>query len=219
MSGPVLDLSVYLVADVAQCRRAGVSVADVTGEAVAGGATTVQLRAKDLPAGEFADLAVTVAARIPDRVPFIINDRIDVFLALRARGVAVDGVHVGQRDLDVSDVRRLIGDDAIVGLSTATRDEVAAAAGSTAVDYLGIGAVRETRSKADAPSGRGVDGVSLLARAASHPAVAIGGVVAEDLPDLRAGGLAGAAVVSWICCATDPRAAAAQLRRAWDSGA
>ncbi len=104
----------------------------------------------------------------------------------------------------------------MLGLSARTPAQLAAAEQSTAgVDYVGIGAVHETTSKADAPPPLGVAGVVELARSCALPTVAIGGIGPADLPALRTGGLTGAAVVSWICAASDPRRAAAELARAW----
>ncbi|MDR0417358.1 MAG: thiamine phosphate synthase [Propionibacteriaceae bacterium] len=214
------DWSVYLVTDSGQCRAAGRGVVETVAAAVRGGVSAVQLRDKDLDAEAFTDLAVATAAVLPATVPLIVNDRVDVFLAARARGAAVAGVHVGQDDLSVEAVRRLVGPTAVIGLSAATPAELAAAASSAArVGYVGLGAVRATRSKADAPPSLGVDGAVRRAAGCPLPVVAIGGIGPDDLPALRAGGLAGAAVVSWVCAAADPERAAAVLRRAWDGSA
>lgn len=211
-----LDLSVYLVTDEQICRSAGRSVVDVVSAAVAGGVTTVQVRAKHTDGGPFLRQVTDIAQVLPPEVTLLVNDRVDVYLAARASGVRVHGVHVGQTDLPVAAVRALVGDDAVIGLSASTIAEIAAAEQSPArVDYVGIGVVHDTSTKQDAPAALGVDGVAQLARATSLPAVAIGGVHHNDLPGLRAGGLAGAAVVSAICAASDPQQASAQLREAW----
>lgn len=210
------DLSIYLVTDAAQACSRGRALVDTVRAAVAGGVTAVQIRDKHADARDVLELAAAIAADLPPRVALFINDRVDVFLAARLEGIRVTGVHVGQRDLPVAAVRAMIGAEAVLGLTANTPDAVQAAAASAArVDYLGIGTVRATRSKADAPAALGIAGIGRLARATSLPAVAIGGIVAADLPALRAAGLAGAAVVSWICAADDPRAAAAQLAAAW----
>lgn len=213
-----LDLAVYLVTDSDQCTAAGRTVPDTVARAVAGGVTIVQIRAKDLAARAFVDLAVAVAEIVPAHVPVLVNDRVDVYLAARARGAALAGVHLGQDDLRAPDARALIGSDAVLGLSAATPEELAEAdALGDLVDYVGIGAVHDTTSKRDAPAGIGVAEVGRLARSVTLPAVAIGGVRPSDLAALRAGGLDGAAVVSWICAAADPEAAAAELRGAWEA--
>ncbi|KAB1660271.1 thiamine phosphate synthase [Pseudoclavibacter chungangensis] len=215
-----IDLAVYLVTDPDQCAAAGRTVPDTVALAVAGGVTSVQVRAKDLAARAFVDLAVAVAAAVPAHVPVLVNDRVDVFLAARARGAALAGVHLGQDDLHPRDARALIGPDAVLGLSAATPAELAEATSLGAlVDYVGIGAVRDTASKRDAPAGIGVEEVARLARGTSLPAVAIGGIRPGDVAELRAGGLDGVAVVSWICAAADPRAAAEELRRVWEAAA
>jgi thiamine-phosphate diphosphorylase len=213
-AGP--DLSVYLVTDSGQAARAGRTLVETVAAAVAGGVTTVQLREKTAPARHQVELLEALSAALPEHVTLLVNDRVDVYLAARDRGVRLHGVHVGQSDLHVDDVRRLIGPDAVLGLSAATEAQLAAAEGSAArVDYVGIGALRETASKADAPAPLGAERLGRLAASTRLPAVAIGGVVAEDLPGLRAAGLDGAAVVSWICAAADPRRAAAELAEAW----
>lgn len=214
----MIDLSLYLVTDADQCHARGRSVLDTVALAVAGGVTCVQLRAKDADARAFLAEVLDVAHAVGHRVPVIVNDRVDVFLAARAMGAPVAGVHVGQSDLPADLVRRLIGPDATLGLSAASPEEIAAAAADpAAIDYIGIGAVHATATKPDAPPALGVAGTAALARTTTLPAVAIGGITASDLPELAAGGLAGAAVVSAICCADDPRQAAAELAAAWAS--
>ncbi len=215
----IADLSVYLVTDPAQCAARGRTVAETVAQAVAGGVTAVQVREKHASGGEFLRTVLDVAEVLPEHVALMVNDRVDVFLAARASGARVTGVHVGQSDLPATAVRQLIGDDAVLGLSAATAHELHAAATSTArVDHVGIGALHATRTKADAPEPLGRDGFAALARLSALPAVAIGGVTPADLPHLRAAGAAGAAVVSGICAADDPRAAARSYADAWSSG-
>ncbi len=212
-----LDLSVYLVADADTCNRIGADLPSIVAASVAGGATCVQLRAKDAPGGAFVDLACEVARVLPAHVPLLINDRVDVALAVRARGLPCAGVHVGQSDISVEDARALLGPDAIIGLSASTPEQLAAAVASPArVDCVGIGPLHSTRTKLDAPDGLGHEAVARLAAACPLPAVAIGGVTPEDMPLLRAGGLQGGAVVSYICCAEDPEAATRALVTAWE---
>ncbi|QKV96483.1 thiamine phosphate synthase [Streptomyces sp. NA02950] len=211
-----VDLSVYLVTDTAQCAAHGRSVAETVARAVAGGVTAVQVREKDADGRDFLHTVLEVAAVLPEPVALIVNDRVDVFLAARAAGARVTGVHVGQSDLPASAVRELIGGEAVLGLSAGTPGEVRAAAEDTArVDHVGIGALHSTRTKADAPPALGHDGFARLVRLSPLPAVAIGGVTPADLPRLRAAGAAGAAVVSGVCAAEDPRSAAAAYAHAW----
>ncbi|MEU1543790.1 thiamine phosphate synthase [Actinacidiphila glaucinigra] len=213
------DLSVYLVTDAAQCEARGRSVAETVAQAVAGGVTAVQIREKHTGGGDFLRTVKEVAAVLPEHVALIVNDRVDVFLAARAAGIRVSGVHVGQSDLPPTAVRELIGPHAVLGLSAATPEELRAAARDPAgVHHVGIGALHATRTKADAPPSLGHDGFARLARLArlsGLPAVAIGGVNPGDLPRLREAGAAGAAVVSGICAAEDPGAAARAYAEAW----
>ncbi|WP_062071102.1 thiamine phosphate synthase [Demequina sediminicola] len=211
-----IDLSIYLVTDVSQSAGCGRDIVTTVREAVAGGATAVQIRHKDADARSLMGLTRSVAEAVPEHVAVIVNDRVDVAHAARAAGVKVDGVHLGQRDLPVADARRILGDDAIIGLSTSTPDQILAAAD---VDYLGIGAVRPTTSKVNPPPPLGIERACELARHCAVPAVAIGGVRADDVAELRRGGFAGAAVVSWICASPDPRAAAAMLSQVWEAAA
>jgi thiamine-phosphate diphosphorylase len=203
-----LDLSVYLVTDPVP------RLADLVAEAVAGGVTAVQLRDKHAGPREFLAALSAVAEVLPPAVPLIVNDRVDVFLAARVTGIPVAGLHLGQDDLPVPVVRTLVGPQAVLGLSAATRGELAEADASGA-DYVGIGALHPTGTKTDAPPALGLDGFAALVATTRLPAVAIGGVTAADLPHLRAAGAAGAAVVSAICAAADHRAAARELANAW----
>ena len=211
-----VDLSLYLVTDASQAKRAGTDILTVVRAAVAGGVTAVQVREKDAPARAFLDTVLNIAAVLPDSVALIVNDRVDVYLAARAMAARVDGVHVGQSDLPVAAVRALVGPDACIGVSASTPDQLRASSGA---DYVGIGAVHETRTKRDAPPALGLDGFARLCAASPLPAVAIGGISAVDLPTLRAAGAVGAAVVSAICAADDPEAAARELRAAWEGTA
>ncbi|WP_062077484.1 thiamine phosphate synthase [Demequina globuliformis] len=213
-----LDLSVYLVTDVAQSAGCGRDIVTTVREAVDGGVTTVQIRRKDAPARAMLGLTRSVADALPDHVALVINDRVDVALAARRSGIRVDGVHLGQQDIPVAIARTLLGDDCVIGVSASTEAQIAAA-GADGADYIGIGAVRATQSKVDAPPPLGIARACELARLCTVPAVAIGGVRADDVGDLRRGGFAGAAVVSWICAAPDPRAAASMLSRVWEAAA
>ncbi|UNX54571.1 thiamine phosphate synthase [Georgenia sp. TF02-10] len=214
------DLSLYLVTDSRLAAAAGHDVVELVRAAVDGGVTAVQVREKDAPARAFLDTVLRVADVVPPPVAILVNDRVDVFLAARAAGAPVAGVHVGQADLPVDAVRAMIGADATLGLSAATDKQLAAAAASPArVDYVGIGALHATATKQDAPAPLGHPELARLVAASGLPAVAIGGVRPADLPAIRAAGAAGAAVVSAICSAPDPAAAARELRVAWEGAA
>lgn len=211
-------LKLYFVTDEALCRSAGRSVVDTVCLAVEGGATCVQLRAKNDSAADFLTHTLEVCNALDGQVPVIINDRVDVFLAARHLGAKVHGVHVGQSDLPVEATRALIGPDAILGLSAASAQEIRRAEDSGVVDYLGIGVLRGTSTKPDAPEALGVEGLHAHAAATTLPTVAIGGIGYEDMADLGATALDGAALVSAICCAADPRMAVRTLVQEWDRG-
>jgi thiamine-phosphate pyrophosphorylase len=211
---------VYLITDSALCGARGVVVVvDTVIQAVEGGVRAVQVRDKSASDAEFYDLVLRVAAAVGQRVPVIVNDRVDVFLAARAAGAAVRGVHVGQSDTPVAAVRRAIGTGGIIGLSASTFRQLAAvdALPPATVDYLGIGAIRPTMTKSDHPEPIGVGRFAELCAATSTPCVAIGGIRSADLPSLRAGGASGVAVVSAIYGTDDPRRSAQRLAEAWCS--
>lgn len=210
------DPTLYLVTDVALCAARG--VVETVRQAVDGGVTCVQVRAKDLSAAECLALVTEVADAVGDRVPVIIDDRVDVYLAARHRGAAVHGVHVGQSDLPVDSVRALVGRDAIVGWTANTVDHLEAAGDLLpgTVNYLGIGVIRATTTKPNHPAPLGIDGFERLRRHTALPCVAIGGINEGDIAALRRAGAAGAAVVSALCAAEDPRAVAVSFRREWD---
>lgn len=207
-------LRVYLVTDERSCNSQNRTVVDTVRQAVEGGVTCVQLRGKSLSARELLAQTVAVAEAVGERVPVLVNDRIDVFLAARASGARVHGIHVGQSDVPPRLARKMIGEEAVLGLSAATPEQLADS-GSTWVDYVGIGPVHNTATKADAPAGRGLAWATELRSSAQVPAVAIGGITGADLEELRVGGFAGAAVVSAICAAKDPRQAASALAKSW----
>ena len=212
---PAPDLTCYLVTDEDLCASAGRTVLDTVVRAVDGGATCVQLRAKDADGGPFLDQVLAVAAAVGERVPIIINDRVDVFLAARALGARVAGVHVGQSDLPAAAVRAIIGDDAYLGLSIGTDEEARIAAREGAADHVGLSVLRATSTKTDTPDALGYDGCERLAALAGMPSCAIGGVTVDDTEALVRAGVDGAAIVSAICCAEDPAAVCAEVVAAW----
>jgi thiamine-phosphate pyrophosphorylase len=201
------DLSTYLVTDPYLCGQRG--VADTVLAAVKGGVTAVQLRDKDAPAHSLYSLATTLLRALEGTdVPLIVNDRLDVALAAGAHGV-----HVGQDDLPVEEARRVAGPDLLVGLSVSTAGELDAANAlpSGTADYLGVGPVFATMTKTDTSEVLGVQGLADLCRRTDMPCVAIGGIHASNVEAVRASGVDGVAVVSEICTAPDPAAAAAAL--------
>ena len=201
---PPFDLSVYLVTDPGLVGLRG--VVGTVEAAVAGGATMVQLRDPHAKTRALVDVARAIlAVTRPAGVPFIVNDRVDVALAAGA-----DGVHVGQSDMRVAVARALAGPDMILGLSiTAETDLDGDLAG---VDYLGVGPVYATGTKPDATPPMAVGGLAAIAARTRLPIVAIGGLHAGNAADVVAAGADGVAVVSAICAAPDPEAAARELR-------
>ena len=200
-----IDLSLYLVLDPDLCGGAEgmVRTARIAAE---NGATAVQLRAPGWKKRQWLMAARDLEAVLaPLGVPLIINDQVDVALA-----VGADGVHVGQEDLPVAEVRALIGPDAFLGLSVTNLDELADV--PAGVDYLGIGPVYPTGSKPDAAPATGVAAFATIVAAAHLPVVAIGGIHAGNCAPLFAAGAQGIAVISAICGQTDPVRATRDLR-------
>ena len=199
------QLRLYLVTD--RGLSLGRDIEWIVGEAVAGGVTIVQLREKDIDTREFVALGLRLKALLsPLGVPLIINDRVDVALAVDA-----DGVHIGQSDMPYDVARRLLGPDKIIGLSVETLDQVKEA-NLLDVDYIAVSPVYSTPTKTDTAPPFGLEGLRQAVSLSRHPGVAIGGMNAATAPAVLATGIDGIAVVSAICSAPDPRAAAAALR-------
>lgn len=199
-------LKLYLVTD--RDLSLGRSLEEVVREAVAGGVTMVQLREKDAATGEFVELGRRLMSVLkPLGVPLIINDRVDVALAVDA-----DGVHIGQSDMDYADARRLLGPDKIIGLSVENFEDLEVANGLD-VDYIGISPVYGTPTKTDTAEPFGLDGLRKAVQMSVHPTVAIGGMNASTIRDVMAAGADGVAVVSAICSAPSPHTATEELKR------
>jgi thiamine-phosphate diphosphorylase len=175
-------------------------------QAVAGGATSVQLRLKQASPRELLALARALVGAVA--VPVLINDRPDVAIAAGAAGV-----HLGPDDLPVARARALAPPGFVIGASVGSEEEAAAA---RTADYWGIGPWRVTTTKADAGEGLGPEGFARLAQlAGGRPCLAIGAVRPEDAPLVRAAGGSGVAVVTGILGGSDARAAAASYVKAW----
>lgn len=174
--------------------------------ALQGGVTCVQLREKSLDAAAIlAQANVLRALCRAFHVPFIVNDSVEIALACDA-----DGVHIGQKDGDVRAVRAAIGPGRLLGVSAQTVEQARAAARDGA-DYLGVGAVFPTATKADAAE-VSHETLRAVCRAVPIPAVAIGGITRDNLPQLNGCGAAGVAVVSAVFAAPDITAACRELR-------
>jgi thiamine-phosphate pyrophosphorylase len=208
------DPRLYLVTDTALC--APRSVPDVVAAAVAGGVTAVQVRDKTASRRDLLALTRAVQAVLADRpdVRLVVNDAVDVALLTGA-----DGVHLGADDLPADEVRALLGPGPLIGVSVGSAadltDVLALPAG--AVDLVGLSPVWATPTKPDAGRGLGLDGareLAVAARAAGLVSVAIGGIHAANAASVAATGVDGICVVSDICAAADPAAAARTLRAA-----
>ena len=200
-----IDLSLYLVLDPDLCGGSEGMVRTAV-QAAKNGATVVQLRAPNWKKRQWLETAFALkAALAPYGVPLIINDHIDVALAVDA-----EGVHVGQGDLPALEARRLIGPDKILGLSVGNAEEMATVP-AAGVDYLGIGPVYPTGTKPDAGEATGVALFAELVAATPLPVVAIGGIHRENCTPLFDAGTDGVAVISAICGREDPARATAML--------
>lgn len=202
------DLSLYLVLGAADTGKRPFE--EVVLAAIEGGVTVVQLRDKHADTRVLLEHALRLKALLEPRgVPLIVNDRIDVAMAARA-----DGVHLGQDDMPPVLARRLVGEEMLIGLSVSDRVEADTADPET-VDYVGIGSVFPTGTKSDAGAAIGPAFAGELREQVGLPSVAIGGINAGNAGQLRGSGIEGLAVVSAICAAEDPTAAAQELRRAY----
>lgn len=205
---PAIDYTLYLVTD--RDLMSTRTLEEAVDAACRGGVTLVQLREKRVTDEEYADIARKVK-RVCDEhgVPLIINDNPQVAVAVGAAGV-----HVGQEDLEASRVREVVGPDAIVGVSAASVAE-ARAAQAAGADYLGVGGVAHTATKPEAGV-LTIDEIRRIVEAVDIPVVAIGGVNARTIPQLRGLGLAGYSLVSAIIAAPDIEQATRTLRRVID---
>ena len=185
----------------------GRTLASQVEEALDGGATFLQLREKNLDDAHFLEEARELQALCREHgVPFIVNDNVDVALAMGA-----DGIHVGQHDMEAGDVRKLLGPDKILGVSAQTVDQ-AILAEQRGADYLGVGAVFPTGSKDDADD-VSFEELKAICEAVSIPVVAIGGISLKNVKELAGSGICGIAVISAIFAQNDIKMAAQQLRK------
>lgn len=189
------DYSIYLVTDDG-CLQ-GRALIDCVREALEGGVTLVQYRAKTASSAEMYNEALQLKALCDSfKVPLIINDRLDIAMAVGAAGV-----HLGQDDLPCAAARRILGEEYLIGVSAHNPAEAAEALQSGA-DYLGCGAVFGTATKADIKK-LGTDGLAAICKAKGLPVVGIGGVTADNYREVRAAGADGAAIVSGILAQPD----------------
>lgn len=199
------DYSIYLVTDDG-CLQ-GRALIDCVREALDGGVTLVQYRAKTASSAEMYAEALQLKALCDSfNVPLIINDRLDIAMAVGAAGV-----HLGQDDLPCAAARKLLGEDYIIGVSAHNPAEAKTALQSGA-DYLGCGAVFGTATKADVKK-LGTEGLTAICREKGLPVVGIGGVTADNYREVRAAGADGAAIVSGILAQPDISATVRAIAR------
>ena len=199
------DFSLYLVTD--RSLAHGRSTVDIIRAAVAGGATCVQLREKHASTRDFLNEAKAVRALLAGSgVPLIINDRIDVALAVNA-----EGVHLGQTDMPIADARRIVGKSMLIGISAECVED-ALRAEAEGADYVGISPVFATPTKTDTAPALGLSGVAAIRARVSLPLVGIGGIGPANAAEVIRAGCDGIAVVSAIVAAPSPRDAAAALK-------
>jgi thiamine-phosphate pyrophosphorylase len=204
-----LDLRVYAIADPAVSGEH--SLAELA-QLISGSATLMQLRDKTGTTRTLIEEARAMLAVLqPKAIPLLINDHVDVALASKAQGV-----HVGWDDMPPENARRLLGPDAIIGLSIKTLEQ-AAAAPLDVLDYVAIGGVYATTSKDNTSAPVGTGGLraiatAIRARKAGFPICAIAGITATNAAGVIAAGADGVSVISALSLASDPRVAARELR-------
>lgn len=200
MSNPY---KLYLVTDDQQDLA---TLEHVVEQGVAGGVTMVQVREKHGDVRAFIERAQRVKAILSGTgVPLIINDRVDVALAVDA-----DGLHLGQSDMPAEIARQLIGEDKILGLSIENEQQLKEAE-HLPIDYIGLSAIFATPTKTNTKKHWGVEGLKSALETTKLPIVGIGGINESNIPELMATGVHGLALVSAICQADDPKAAAQHL--------
>lgn len=203
------DLSLYLVTD--PCLNKGRKTEDIVREAIIGGVTLVQLREKDCDSGELLTRARAVKAVCDEyNVPLLIDDRVDIALAVDAAGI-----HIGQSDLPPTVARKLLGPSKIIGLSVSTPAELAVSRKyESIIDYIGVGPVWSTDTKKNAKKAIGLEGLAEVAKSSDSLVVAIGGIKQSHCQDVyKVSDVSGIAVVTAITMADDIQAATRDLIR------
>jgi thiamine-phosphate pyrophosphorylase len=200
----MVDYSVYLVTDRDLAR--GRTTLEIVAAAIRGGVSCIQLREKTCSTGEFIDEALAIRSLLArHEIPLIINDRVDVALAVKA-----DGIHLGQKDMACSMARQLIPESMIVGISVESLDD-AVAAQKDGADYLGVSPIYPTPTKTDTAQALGLEGLRSIRSEVDLPLVGIGGLNADNAAAVIYNGADGVAVVSAIVAADDPEAATRDL--------
>jgi thiamine-phosphate pyrophosphorylase len=204
-----LDYSLYLVTDRGLAR--GRPTLKIVQAAVQGGVTCVQVREKDCTTLDFIEQAQSIKEYLQSkRVPLIINDRVDVALA-----VGADGVHLGQTDMPLDMAKKIIGDSMIIGISAESLED-AIAAEQGGADYLGVSPIYATPTKTDTAPPLGLEGLRAIRQKVNLPLVGIGGLNRDNAAAVIQHGGDGVAVVSAIVAADDPMQAAGDLKQLID---
>jgi len=204
MQNRTIDYSLYLVTD--RKLSLGRSLLEVIKPAVDGGVTVVQLREKEVDSREFYREALEIKEFLDSRdIPLIINDRLDIALAIDAAGV-----HLGQEDLPIGVARNILGPGKIIGASVFTPDD-AIQAEAAGADYLGLSPIFVTATKPELMNQIGLEGIGPIRRATRLPLIGIGSMNETNACSVIRAGLDGVAVVSAICCRPDACAAAEKI--------
>ncbi len=199
------NLDVYVIVDLSFAR--GRSLEEVISAVIQGGASIIQLREKRATTRQMIEMGrITKALCSKVGIPFIMNDRVDVALAIDA-----DGVHLGPDDMPVKNARQLMGPNRIIGASAGTVAE-ALATKEEGADYLGVGAIYATASKADAGAPIGPAALGAIKKASMMPVVGIGGITETNAAAVIAAGADGVAVISAVVGAPDIAATVRSLR-------
>ena len=199
-------LKLYLVTDSLMCQKLG--LVQTVCEAIEGGVSFVQLRDKQADDDELYQIACELKEAIAGRVPLVINDKVHI-----AKKAKLDGAHIGQGDLSVTEARQILGPDAWLGLSINTLSQLQHAHNNhlDQLNYFGLGPVFATHTKPDHASPLGLSGLDDLAKASLLPTVAIGGIQLDNARQVYQTHCDGIAVVSAICATDDPKLAAQNL--------
>lgn len=199
-------LKLYLVTDSLMCQKLG--LVQTVCEAIEGGVSFVQLRDKKADDDELYQIACELKEAIAGRVPLVINDKVHI-----AKKAKLDGAHIGQGDLSVTEARQILGPDAWLGLSINTLSQLQHAHNNhlDQLNYFGLGPVFATHTKPDHASPLGLSGLDDLAKVSLLPTVAIGGIQLDNARQVYQTHCDGIAVVSAICAADDPKLAAQNL--------
>ncbi len=194
----------YLIIDQESCRYH--SIEDIVKKAIKGGVDAIQLREKNATTAEILSIGARLK-KILHNIPLIINDRIDIALALDA-----DGVHLGQKDMPYNTARKLLGPDKIIGLTVANQEQ-ATAAEQLDINYLGVGPIFATQTKSNPATTLGIEKLRQICKISRHHICAIGGINPDNAAKVICTGANAIAVVSAICNAKDPEVISKKLRQ------